>query len=235
MTPQDIRSNQDIITVCRILVDSYPKDAQALKDNEAGMALTRKLIESGRIAPDAQDDELRAMDRFLVVDGRESCQRWFDLQVAMLDKALPQIPDVAAKLRVLKRGPVRLERQDIDVEAWQQDLDAIAAWIGALPEKGSTPAATAGGKGKRKRRQSQKRELTPKQLEAFHAYGECQANHSATARKLGISINAAKDRIKAACKKLGQSVPKKTIATKPLPQDRRGNVNLVHADDRRKD
>jgi hypothetical protein len=80
--------------------------------------------------------------------------------------------------------------------------------------------------GRRKHRQRTPRSLTAKQLEAVEVFGNCESNYSQTALKLGVSINAARDRIVAAYKKLGERVPAKP-QTQALPSDRRDGVAVA--------
>jgi len=78
----------------------------------------------------------------------------------------------------------------------------------------------------RKHRQHQpKTKLTAKQLAAVEAFGKCDLNYSRTARRLGLSIPSARERIEAAYKKLGQQVPTKS-KTQALPTDHRGQATI---------
>jgi DNA-binding CsgD family transcriptional regulator len=82
--------------------------------------------------------------------------------------------------------------------------------------------ATGGTRGNsRQRHQRQPRKLTAKQLEAVQVFAECEYNYSKTARCLGLSPSATRDRIRPAFHKLGQQVPRRP-KTRQLPIDRDG-------------
>jgi predicted DNA-binding protein (UPF0251 family) len=83
----------------------------------------------------------------------------------------------------------------------------------------------------RKRRRNPPRDampLTPGQLEALQLLGEHKGNQTAAAKAAGISRPALMKRYNKAMKKLPRSaaVIKKKPTAKPLPLDRRGQVNL---------
>jgi predicted DNA-binding protein (UPF0251 family) len=85
--------------------------------------------------------------------------------------------------------------------------------------------------GKRKRRRTPPRDavpLTPEQVEALQLLADHKGNYTAAAKAAGISRPALTKRYKKAMKKLPRSaaVAKKKPTTRPLPLDRRGQVNI---------
>jgi hypothetical protein len=95
---------------------------------------------------------------------------------------------------------------------------------GAVHDPSGASTVPAGNR--RKHRQRKPRNLTAKQLEAMQVFGECECNYSEAARRLGLSLTAARDRIQAAYTKLGRQVPAKA-QTQALPADRRGGAGVT--------
>jgi predicted DNA-binding protein (UPF0251 family) len=86
-------------------------------------------------------------------------------------------------------------------------------------------------KAKRRRRPGLRktRPLTPKQVEAVQAYGDCEGNVSAAAKRVGVARNTYLERLNAAYKKLGKAALKKP-ATRALSEDNRQQVSIAGQD-----
>jgi len=118
----------------------------------------------------------------------------------------------------------------------------LAELVQAAPTAGgATPAGadqapekTEASKTKRRKRTGAAKAptLTPKQTEAMKLHGDCEGNIAEIARRLGIGRKSAEDRVKAAFKKLGRSIPRKA-STKALPTSRRGEEIVSKSDDKR--
>ncbi|HZL38526.1 MAG TPA: hypothetical protein VFC78_24665, partial [Tepidisphaeraceae bacterium] len=90
---------------------------------------------------------------------------------------------------------------------WEEltSVKNAVAHLAEEPPRAVAANAKAAAKPTRKHRQREPaKRLTSKQLVAAEVFGNCQSNYSATARKLGLSRSATKDRIDAGYKKLGQ-------------------------------
>lgn len=76
------------------------------------------------------------------------------------------------------------------------------------------------------------RPLTPRQAEAVQIIGECKGDVSEAARRLKRDRSTVAQHYFAAMRKLGKAAVKH--ATRSFPRDRRGQVNIVEGDDRRR-
>jgi len=95
---------------------------------------------------------------------------------------------------------------------------------------GKIPDVKSKGKGRAKRRRmSNPSPLTAKQVEAVQIVSECKGNLAEAAKRLGVHHSTLQEHHKAAMKKLGKSVVKH--ATRPMPEDRRGQANVADGDD----
>ena len=86
---------------------------------------------------------------------------------------------------------------------------------------------------KRRRRQTDKvRPLTERQAEVLVAVGECNGSLTAAAKRLGIDRKTVAQHYEVCLRKLGHKVVRH--ATRRLPTDRRGQLNISPEDDRRR-
>ena len=86
---------------------------------------------------------------------------------------------------------------------------------------------------KRRRRRSDKvRPLTLRQTQVLAAVGECNGNLAAAARQLGVDRKTVAQHYEACLRKLGREAVRH--ATRRLPTDRRGQLNVCPEDDRRR-
>jgi hypothetical protein len=193
--------------------------------------------------------EEKTEDRGQTVRWGEVCVAWFhrvDKMAGRLNELAEKISDqlherksdpraliheIQTTISAVYRGATgmlgrRLNWHDPDVqERYRSQISEPLAKLGDHLEslRGS---ARQGAASQRKHRQTLPRKLTGKQLEAVQAFGECECNYSHTAKKLGLCINATRDRIKAAYKKLCERVPRKA-QTRSLPADHRGGVSVA--------
>jgi hypothetical protein len=190
----------------------------------------------------------------------EQLQIWLKMHDPVTDarherliETLTFAPPPAAKGTVLKMSYRPLdEREQAEfrqfVDRLKRELNRRAAILASTPgdagqrggDESSLRNSDRGGReaparaaGRRRRRQTRQggESLTAKQLEAVQVFGDCESNYSATARKLGISLAATKERVRSAYWKLGQQVPTRA-RTERIKTDLRGGVAV--SGDRRK-
>jgi len=131
--------------------------------------------------------------------------------------------------------------------AWLQEnvWYASAAAVGYLAEKArpsvpSAPAKAQKTRLRRRRRRTTGRELTAKQVEALTALAACEGNFAKAGRYLGLNPKSVRERVEAAYKKQGISLPEmlKQMRAKPatqqLPHDKGGQVHVAEEDDHRR-
>jgi len=126
-----------------------------------------------------------------------------------------------------------LQQQRSAATAQPADSPACTATV-ALPT--SSEAVTDNQRAtaaKRRRRRSDKvRPLTLRQTQVLAAVGECNGNLAAAARQLGVDRKTVAQHYEACLRKLGREAVRH--ATRRLPTDRRGQLNVCPEDDRRR-
>lgn len=93
---------------------------------------------------------------------------------------------------------------------------------------------------KRKRARRQRaggkavRPLTERQSEALILHGECEGNIAEIGRRMGIGRKAASDHLRAALRKVGDSIQLQKPKTKSIPTGKRGEAVVSIDDDKRR-
>jgi DNA-binding CsgD family transcriptional regulator len=197
-------------------------------------------------APDWEPEELEAAARPRPIEGRPQKPRGLlgVMPLAWRDSCARLAEQLEGAGYAFQAGEVRRlvssvpRPRPLAPEDVIPERNATAAAVKALLEvlrplpKELAAASRKRHPRRRKRPPTTGRPLSEKQIEAMQIVGDCKGNLAEAARRLGKDPKTVRQHYNAALRKLGKAAVKH--ATRALPSDRRGQVNLSADDDRRR-